>query len=85
MNTIGRLPRARRSVADASPPRPSCLVPLWFAGLRGAVAFALCLSFPGENVKFVVSSTLMLVLFTTIVGEGTGQKSHRTRVVRMSC
>jgi len=46
------------------------MVPLWFAGLRGAVAFALSLSFGGEHVKFVVSSTLMLVLFTTIVGGG---------------
>lgn len=43
-------------------------VPLWFAGLRGAIAFALSLSFNGPHVKYVVSSTLMLVLFTTIIG-----------------
>jgi sodium/hydrogen exchanger 8 len=46
------------------------MIPLWFAGLRGAVAFALALSFGGAHIKFVVSSTLMLVLFTTIVGGG---------------
>ena len=45
-------------------------LPLWFAGLRGAVAFALSLTYSGPNVKYVVSSTLSLVLFTTIVGGG---------------
>jgi len=45
-------------------------IPLWFSGLRGAVAFALSLSFLGPEVKYVVSSTLVLVLFTTLVGGG---------------
>ncbi len=45
-------------------------IPLWFAGLRGAVAFALALGFPGSHGKFVVTSTLVLVIFTTIVMGG---------------
>jgi len=41
-------------------------VPIWFAGLRGAVAFALCLNFPGPNNPYIVSSTLALVFVTTL-------------------
>jgi sodium/hydrogen exchanger 8 len=43
---------------------------LWFAGLRGAVAFALAINYPGPSGPYVVTSTLMLVLFTTIVMGG---------------
>jgi len=43
---------------------------LWFAGLRGGVAFALCLTFPGPANKYVVAATFCLVLFTTFCGGG---------------
>lgn len=45
---------------------------MWFSGLRGAVAFALSLNFPSingsdETRKAVISTTLAVVMFTTIV------------------
>jgi len=52
-------------------------VVMWFSGLRGAIAFALSLSFPaedgsGETRRVVISTTLAIVLFTVIVlGGGT--------------
>lgn len=56
--------------------RKNCVV-MWFSGLRGAIAFALSLSFPaedgsGETRRVVISTTLAIVLFTVIVlGGGT--------------
>eukprot|EP00002_Diphylleia_rotans_P012398 TRINITY_DN2424_c0_g1_i2.p1 TRINITY_DN2424_c0_g1~~TRINITY_DN2424_c0_g1_i2.p1 ORF type:complete len:152 (-),score=31.43 TRINITY_DN2424_c0_g1_i2:457-912(-) len=45
---------------------------MWFAGLRGAIAFALALYLETDNEKIIVTSTLFTVLFTTIVfGVGT--------------
>mmetsp|Transcript_11750 Transcript_11750/g.35822 ORF Transcript_11750/g.35822 Transcript_11750/m.35822 type:complete len:583 (+) Transcript_11750:234-1982(+) len=48
---------------------------MWFSGLRGAIAFALSLNFPGGNEltrRVVISTTLAIVLFTVIVlGGGT--------------
>uniref|UniRef100_A0A7S2ZKC0 Sodium/hydrogen exchanger n=2 Tax=Rhodosorus marinus TaxID=101924 RepID=A0A7S2ZKC0_9RHOD len=48
---------------------------MWFSGLRGAIAFALSLNFPGGNEetrRVVISSTLAIILFTIIVlGGGT--------------
>jgi sodium/hydrogen exchanger 8 len=38
---------------------------IWFAGLRGAVAFALSMTFPGPNREVVVTTTLCVVIFTT--------------------
>ena len=43
-----------------------CLVVMWFAGLRGAISFALSLNMPGEHKDLYVTTTLSLVIFTTI-------------------
>ena len=40
---------------------------MWFAGLRGAIAFALSQSMPGPNKDVYASTTLMVVLITTLV------------------
>lgn len=43
---------------------------IWFAGLRGAIAFALSQNMPGENCDLYVTTTLTIVIFTTIVCGG---------------
>mmetsp|Transcript_19930 Transcript_19930/g.27469 ORF Transcript_19930/g.27469 Transcript_19930/m.27469 type:complete len:594 (+) Transcript_19930:22-1803(+) len=43
---------------------------MWFAGLRGAISFALSQNMPGENKKLYISTTLYVVIFTTIVCGG---------------
>ena len=43
---------------------------IWFAGLRGAIAFALSQNMPGDNTDMYVSTTLSIVIFTTIVCGG---------------
>jgi hypothetical protein len=63
------------SIANVRRPETSQIsfrmqVPLWFAGLRGGVAFALSLNFPGANRPYVMGATLMLVIFTTFVQGG---------------
>ncbi len=45
-------------------------VVMWFAGLRGAIAFALSQSMPGDSKDVYASTTLMIVLFTTLVCGG---------------
>lgn len=45
---------------------------MWFSGLRGAIAFSLCISLPGPNRQVLVTTTLFTVLFTIVVlGGGT--------------
>lgn len=39
---------------------------LWFAGLRGAIAFALAENMPGPNRDTYATATLTICLFTTI-------------------
>lgn len=43
---------------------------LWFAGLRGAIAFALAVNMPGPNREGYATATLFICLFTTIVCGG---------------
>jgi sodium/hydrogen exchanger 8 len=40
---------------------------LWFAGLRGAIAFALSENMPGPHKEIYATATLSICLFTTIV------------------
>ena len=43
---------------------------IWFAGLRGAIAFALSLNMPGENKDLYICTTLSVIIFTTVVCGG---------------
>eukprot|EP00944_MAST-04C_sp_MAST-4C-sp1_P002505 g2505.t1 len=45
---------------------------IWFAGLRGAVAFALALTLDGttKNAQYMITTTLCIVLFTTFICGG---------------
>jgi sodium/hydrogen exchanger 8 len=43
---------------------------IWFAGLRGAIAFALSLQIDTGGAPYLVTSTLFLVIFTTVLGGG---------------
>lgn len=40
---------------------------LWFAGLRGAIAFALSENMPGPNKEVYATGTLSICIFTTLV------------------
>jgi sodium/hydrogen exchanger 8 len=43
---------------------------LWFAGLRGAIAFALSENMPGPNKDSYATATLFICIFTTVVCGG---------------
>ncbi len=43
---------------------------IWFAGLRGAISFALSQNMPGEHKDLYISTTLSIVIFTTVVCGG---------------
>jgi sodium/hydrogen exchanger 8 len=43
---------------------------MWFAGLRGAIAFALAMNMPGPNREAYATATLSICIFTTIVCGG---------------
>ena len=45
-------------------------VVIWFAGLRGAIAFALAMTLTTPNKGYIVTTTLCIVIFTTIVCGG---------------
>lgn len=47
---------------------------MWFAGLRGAIAFALALNIPGENRAVLLTAALSVIIFTTIVCGGLTEK-----------
>ena len=40
---------------------------IWFAGLRGAIAFALSNNMPEEHRDLYISTTLSIVIFTTVI------------------
>ena len=42
-------------------------IAVWWTGLRGAVAFAMAMSFPGPARDIVISTTMILVCATVIV------------------
>ncbi len=52
------------------------MIVIWFAGLRGAIAFALALNVTTPDAKHsgvIKSTTLFTVMFTTLIfGMGTG-------------
>merc|ERR1712176_581710 len=43
---------------------------MWFAGLRGAVAFALAMNVNTANRKTIITTTLAIVFFTTLISGG---------------
>merc|ERR1712091_37040 len=45
-------------------------VVIWFAGLRGAIAFALSQNMPGPHKDIYETTTLSIVIFTTVVCGG---------------
>lgn len=47
---------------------------LWFAGLRGAIAFALAENMPGPNKETYATTTLTICMFTTVVCGGFTEK-----------
>ena len=46
------------------------LVMIW-AGLRGAIAFALALHFPSQHIHVIISTTMYVIMFTVFVNGGT--------------
>ena len=56
---------------------------IWFAGLRGAIAFALSQNMPGANRDLYITTTLSVVIFTTIFCGGlTEPLLNRTKMKR---
>lgn len=56
---------------------------MWFAGLRGACAFALSLKTPASDTRdLLVTTTLFIVLVTTILGGGLTENVVRTMRMR---
>ena len=47
---------------------------MWFAGIRGAIAFALALNVRTNHRHVVITSTLSIVFFTTVVCGGFTEK-----------
>ena len=53
---------------------PKMQMVLWFAGLRGAIAFALSEAMPGPNKEVYTTVTLTICIFTTVVCGGFTEK-----------
>jgi len=52
-------------------------VMMWFAGLRGAIAFALAITVPNTTAgqPYIVTTTLFIVFFTTLLCGGTTERA----------
>jgi len=50
---------------------------MWFSGLRGAIAFALAITIPSTTAgqPFIVTTTLFIVFFTTLLCGGTTERA----------
>jgi len=46
------------------------MIVMWFAGLRGAIAFALSWNMPGKHSEVYATTTLSIVVFTTVICGG---------------
>jgi sodium/hydrogen exchanger 8 len=57
-----------RSESNRISLRMQCV--LWFAGLRGAIAFALAMNMPGPHRESYATTTLFICIFTTVVCGG---------------
>ncbi|KAL7692986.1 putative cation/H+ exchanger, na+/H+ exchanger, isoform 8, cation/H+ exchanger, CPA1 family [Plasmopara halstedii] len=58
---------------------------IWYGGMRGAVAFALSKSFPGEKRPEIVATTLIVVLLSIIImGGGTVAVLDKCRIPRLT-
>jgi sodium/hydrogen exchanger 8 len=57
-----------RSESNHIPLKMQCV--LWFAGLRGAIAFALAMNMPGPHRESYATTTLFICMFTTVVCGG---------------
>ena len=61
----------------------SYFLPIWFAGLRGAIAFALALSYKGRHEKRIQAATFFVIIFTTLVfGNATGPLLRRLQLLK---
>jgi len=61
-----------RTEDEKIPLKMQCV--LWFAGLRGAIAFALAVNMPGSHADIYATSTLFICIFTTVVCGGFTEK-----------
>jgi len=57
---------------EVIPVKMQCV--LWFAGLRGAIAFALAVNMPGTHADIYATATLFICIFTTVVCGGVTEK-----------
>lgn len=61
-----------RTASNKIPMKMQCV--LWFAGLRGAIAFALAMNMPGNHREVYATATLSICIFTTVVCGGLTNK-----------
>lgn len=58
---------------------------IWYSGLRGAVAFALAKSFPGEKQNEVIATTMVIILLSIFVmGGGTVSMLSLLKIPRLT-
>lgn len=58
---------------------------IWYSGLRGAVAFALAKSFPGEKQNEVIATTMLIILISIfLMGGGTVSMLNLLQIPRLT-